>query len=61
MWERIDINPFDGMEQEKPSQRNSCSWVLDEDYLYVFGGFSFNGRLNDVHKFDFKQLIWTQI
>ncbi|CAD8054512.1 unnamed protein product [Paramecium sonneborni] len=50
IWERLDKQV-----QSSPNQRNSCSWVIFQDCLYIFGGFTFNGRLDDVHRYSFNQ------
>ncbi|CAD8047309.1 unnamed protein product [Paramecium sonneborni] len=56
IWKRLDR--FD---QVMPNQRNNCSWVIYEDYLYIFGGFTFNGRLDDVHRYSFSNNQWQHL
>lgn len=35
--------------------------MLYEDSLYIFGGFTFNGRLDDVHKYSFDKNQWVRL
>lgn len=44
-----------------PRERTSHSAVIFQDSMYVFGGFSGEEYLNDLHQFDFKTETWKEI
>jgi len=44
-----------------PKERTSHSAVMWNDCMYVFGGFSGEEYLNDLHQFDAKTETWTNI
>lgn len=58
IWEKIDGHRMNSF---VPSSRNSCSWVTYGDVLYIFGGFTFNGRLDDIHEFNFETYHWSKV
>jgi N-acetylneuraminic acid mutarotase len=44
-----------------PQKRTSHSAVIYKDKMYVFGGFSGDEYLNDLHEFDLEKETWTEI
>ena len=45
----------------RPSPRSGATSVLLNQHLYVFGGYSGVGRLNDVWKLDLQTYSWSQV
>lgn len=55
-WERIENGVGDF-----PCPRSNSACVVFEDNLYVFGGFTYFGRLNEIYQFHFPSQRWTKI
>lgn len=56
IWERVDQRGHD-----KPCPRSSSASIIHEDCLYLFGGFTFNGRLDEIYQYNFKTFKWIKI
>ena len=52
-WQQLEpLNPEQG-----PSPRHSHSSVVNDDHMYVFGGYDGHYR-NDLYKYNFKTNTW---
>ncbi|EAR86286.2 kelch motif protein (macronuclear) [Tetrahymena thermophila SB210] len=56
VWEKVESKG-----SQRPCPRSSSASVIYKECLYLFGGFTFNGRLNEIYQFNFKTLKWTKI
>jgi N-acetylneuraminic acid mutarotase len=55
-WQQLEpLNPDAG-----PSPRHSHSSVVNEDHMYVFGGYDGHYR-NDLYKYNYKTNMWQEI
>ena len=53
----VDIERSDALPEPRSDHRMLCM----ADALYVFGGYSTSGRLNDLYKFDIPQRTWHNL
>nr|XP_027201931.1 kelch domain-containing protein 2-like [Dermatophagoides pteronyssinus] len=49
-------------DDDMPLERsNACATIINNDYLYMFGGFSEEGNLNTLHRLNLCTLKWQRI
>lgn len=49
------------VDKSKPQERSGASGVIAGKYLWVYGGYSFGSRLDDLWRFDLEKRKWQKV